>query len=109
MGANTGSGSLGDRFHEIFPLSSVGTTICLPAVDLALVIVPCAGVRIKGKIYEVLWKGDSDTMKTHVTHLRKMIREADSAAPASVMMLEERIEELEKGIAIEDVRRKIEG
>ena len=46
MGANTGSGSLGDRFHEILPLSSVGTTIWLPAVDLALVIVPCAGVRM---------------------------------------------------------------
>ncbi len=49
---------------------------------------------IKGKIYEVLWKGDSETMKTHVTHLKKMIREADSATPASVMMLEEKIEEM---------------
>ncbi len=23
---------------------------------------------IKGKVYEVLWKGDSETMKTHVAH-----------------------------------------
>jgi hypothetical protein len=23
---------------------------------------------IKGKIYEVLWKGDTETMKSHVTH-----------------------------------------
>ncbi len=44
-GANDGRGSLGVRFHEILPLSRVGTTICLSAVDLDLVIVPCAGVR----------------------------------------------------------------
>jgi hypothetical protein len=44
---------------------------------------------IKGKIYEVLWKGDSETTKSHVTNLRRMIKEADSATPANVMMLEE--------------------
>jgi hypothetical protein len=64
---------------------------------------------IKGKVYEVLWKGDSETMKSHVTHLKRMIKEADTATPANVMMLEERIEKIEKDIAMEDVRRKIEG
>ena len=64
---------------------------------------------IKGKIYEALWKGDSETTKSHVTNLRRMIKEADSATPANVMTLKERIEEIEKDIAIEDIRRKIEG
>ena len=64
---------------------------------------------IKGKIYEVLWRGDSKTTKSHVTNLRRMIKEADSATPANVMMLKDKIEEIEKDIAIEDIRRKIEG
>ncbi len=45
IGANTGNACLGARFHEILPRSRAGTTICFPAVDLDLVIVPCAGVR----------------------------------------------------------------
>ena len=64
---------------------------------------------IKGKVYEVLWKGDTETMKSHVTHLKRMIEEADSATPANVMMLEERIGEIERDIVMEDVRKKIEG
>ena len=64
---------------------------------------------IKGKIYEVLWKGDTETMKSHVTHLKRMIKEADSAAPVVVMLLEEKIVEIERDIKMEDVRRKIEG
>jgi hypothetical protein len=48
-------------------------------------------------------------MKSHVTHLKRMIEEAVSAAPLNVMMLEERIKEIEKDIAMEDVRKKIEG
>ena len=64
---------------------------------------------IKGKIYEVLWKGDTETMKSHVTHLKRMIKEADSAALVVVMLLEEKIVEIERDIKMEDVRRKIEG
>ena len=64
---------------------------------------------IKGKVYEVLWKGDTETMKSHVTHLKRMIEEADSATPANVMMLEERIGEIERDIVMEDVRKKMEG
>ncbi len=58
---------------------------------------------IKGKICEVLWKGDSETTKSHVTNLRRMINEADSATPANVMMLKDKIEEIEKDIAMEDI------
>jgi hypothetical protein len=57
----------------------------------------------------VLWKGDTETMKSHVTHLKRMIKEANSAAPVVVMMLEEKIVEIERDIKMEDVRRKIEG
>ena len=58
----------------------------------------------------MLWKGDTETMKSHVTHLKRMIEEADSAAtPANVMMLEERIGEIERDIVMEDVRKKMEG
>jgi hypothetical protein len=64
---------------------------------------------IKGKIYEVLWKGDSETMKSHVTNLKRMMKEADAATPANVMMLEERIVEIEKGMSMEVGQRKIEG
>ncbi len=64
---------------------------------------------IKGKVYEVLWKGDTETMKSHVTHLKRMIEDADFAMPVNVMMLEERIGEIERDIVMEDVRRKIEG
>jgi hypothetical protein len=46
-------------------------------------------------------------MKTHVTHLKEMIKEAESAKPASVMMLDERIDEIERDIAMKDIRRKI--
>jgi hypothetical protein len=64
---------------------------------------------IKGKVYDVLWKGDTETMKSHITHLKRMIEEADSATTANVMMLEERIGEIERDIVMEDVRKKIEG
>jgi len=64
---------------------------------------------IKGNICEVHWKGDSETTKSHVTNLRRMIKEADSATPANVMMLKDKIEEIEKDIAMEDIRRQIEG
>ena len=47
-------------------------------------------------------------MKSHVTHLKRMIKEADSAAPVVVMLLEEKIVEIERDIKMEDVRRKIE-
>ncbi len=63
---------------------------------------------IKGKVYEVLWKGDTKTMKSHVAHPKRMIEEADSATTANVMMLEERIGEIERDIMMEDVRKKIE-
>ncbi len=56
----------------------------------------------------MLWKGDLETMKSHVTHLRRMINEADSATPANVMLLKERIAVIQKDIVMEDVRRKIE-
>jgi hypothetical protein len=64
---------------------------------------------IKGNVCEVLWKGDSKTTKSHVTNLRRMIKEADSATPANVMMLNDKIESIEKDIAMEDIRRQIEG
>ncbi len=56
---------------------------------------------IKGKIYDVLWKGDTETMKSHVTNLRRMIKEADTATPANVMLLNERIEKIERDIEME--------
>ena len=38
-----------------------------------------------------------------------MIREADSMTPENVLMLKERINEIEKDIEIEDTQRRIEG
>ncbi len=64
---------------------------------------------IKGKIYDVLCKGDTETMKSHVTNLRRMIKEADTVTPANVLLLNERIEKIEKDIEMEDAQRKIEG
>ena len=55
----------------------------------------------------MLWKGDTETMKSHVTHLKRMIEEAVSAAPLNVMMLEERINEIENDIVMEDVRKRL--
>jgi hypothetical protein len=64
---------------------------------------------IKGLIYEVLWKGDTETTKSHVTNLRRMIKEADSMTPENVLLLKETINKIEKDIEMEDARRKIEG
>jgi hypothetical protein len=64
---------------------------------------------IRGKIYEVLWKGDTETTKSHVTNLRRMIMEADSMTPENVLILNETINKIEKDIEIEDTQRMLEG
>ncbi len=32
---------------------------------------------IVGKVYKVMWDGDSETMKSHITHLNKLVKEAN--------------------------------
>ncbi len=64
---------------------------------------------ILGKVYEVLWDGDAETMKSHITHLDKLIKEASPAMPVTTLMLQERIKEIEMEVRMEDVRRQIEG
>ncbi len=64
---------------------------------------------ILGKVYEVLWDGDAETVKSHVTHLDKLIKEASPAMLVTTLMLQERIEEIEMAVRMEDVMRQIEG
>jgi hypothetical protein len=47
-------------------------------------------------------------MKSHITHLlEKMIKEATPATPTTLLLLQERIEEIEMEVRMEDVRRQI--
>jgi hypothetical protein len=64
---------------------------------------------ILGNVYEVLWDGDEETMKSHITHLDKLIKEASPAMPVTALMLQERIKEIELEVRMEDVRKQIEG
>ncbi len=64
---------------------------------------------ILGKVYEMLWDGDVETNKSHITHLDKLIKEASPAMPVTTLILQERIEEIEVEVRMEDVRRQIEG
>jgi hypothetical protein len=64
---------------------------------------------ILGKVYEVLWDGDAETMKSHITHLDKMIKEATPEMPMTSLSLQERIDEIEMEVRMEDIRKQIEG
>ena len=44
-------------------------------------------------------------MKSHITHLDKLIKEASPAMPVTTLMLQERIAEIEMEVRLEDVRR----
>ncbi len=61
------------------------------------------------KVYEVLWDGDAETMKSPITHLERMIKEAAPANPTTSLLLQERIKEIEMEVRMEDVRRQNEG
>jgi hypothetical protein len=64
---------------------------------------------IVGKVYEVLWDGDSESMKSHITHLNKLVKEAKTALPIVATLLVERIAEIEMEVKLEDVRKQVEG
>jgi hypothetical protein len=64
---------------------------------------------ILGNVYEVLWDGDAETMKSHITHLDKMIKEASPVLPMTTLILQEKIAEIEMEVRLEDVRRQIDG
>ncbi len=64
---------------------------------------------IIGKVYEVLWDGDSETMKSHITHLNKLVKEANPAKKMVAALLNKRIVAIELEAKLEDVRRQIEG
>jgi hypothetical protein len=64
---------------------------------------------IVGRVYEVLWDGDSETMKSHITHLDKLIKEANPVGPMVAALVNKKIEVIELEVALEDVRRQIEG
>ncbi len=57
----------------------------------------------------MLWDGDAETMKSHITHLEKMIKEATPSTLTTALLLQERIKETEMEVRMEDVRRQIEG
>lgn len=48
-------------------------------------------------------------MKSHISHLDKLIKEASPAMPLTALMLQERIKEIELEVRMEDVRKQIEG
>jgi hypothetical protein len=52
---------------------------------------------ILGNVCEVLWDGDAETMKSHITHLDKLIKEASPAMPVTTLMLQERNFHLNRG------------
>ncbi len=64
---------------------------------------------IVGKVYEVMWDGDSETMKSHITHLNKLVKEANPARKMVAALVNKRIVEIELKAKLEDVRRQIEG
>ncbi len=64
---------------------------------------------IVGKVYEVMWDGDSETMKSHITHLNKLVKEANPAKKMVAALVNERIVEIELEVKLEDARRQIEG
>jgi hypothetical protein len=51
--------------------------------------------NITGKVYEVLWDGDSETMKSHITHLNKLVREANPAKHMVAALVNESIVRIE--------------
>jgi hypothetical protein len=48
-------------------------------------------------------------MKSHITHLEKLIKEASPAMPVTTLMLQEKVSEIEMEVKLEDIRRQIEG
>jgi hypothetical protein len=65
--------------------------------------------NIIGKVYEVLWDEDSETMKSHSTHLNKLVKEANPAKQIVAALVNERIVKIELEVKLEDVRKQIEG
>ncbi len=64
---------------------------------------------IVGKVYEVLWDGDSETMKSHITHLNKLVKEANPEKKMVAALVNAKIVNLELEAQLEDVRKQIEG
>jgi hypothetical protein len=53
--------------------------------------------------------GDSETMKLHITHLDKLVKEANPVMPIVAALVNKKIEVIELEVKLEDVRRQIEG
>ncbi len=64
---------------------------------------------IVGKVYEVLWDGDSESMKSYITHLNKLVKEARTALPIVAALLVERVAEIEREARLDDVRKQVKG
>jgi hypothetical protein len=64
---------------------------------------------VLGNVYEMLWDGDAETMKSHISHLDKLNKEASPAMPLTALMLQERLKGIELEVRMEDVRKQIEG
>ncbi len=57
----------------------------------------------------MLWDGDSETIKSHITHLAKLVKEANPVMPMVAALVNKKIEVIELEVKMEDVRRQIEG
>ena len=64
---------------------------------------------IVGKVYELLWDGDSETMKSHITHLNKLVKEANPEKKMVAALVDAKIVNLELEAKLEDVRKQIKG
>ena len=48
-------------------------------------------------------------MKSHITHLNKLVKEARTALPIVAALLVERVAEIERKVRLDDVRKQVEG